>query len=212
MILSVLLSSIVILIIAIYFYIKWKYYTVHGTVPGLEPEFLSGNLRQLGVVSSNRELIDSYGYACEKMQKVYGDIFQLWIGINHYYVFCRPDHAQEIYTHRNIFDLAKIRTKTWGLISKHALVTLIGPEFKRHAKAVLPMLKKNKFIPQIPIMTNCVDKLITIWKERYENKDNIICTCIVSDSQQLMLDMFTLIAFDYDFGNLNNLLKSAKSS
>ncbi|CAF3963978.1 unnamed protein product [Rotaria sp. Silwood1] len=49
-------------------------------------------------------------------------------------------------------------------------------------------------------------------KTRYENKDNTICTCLVSDNQQLLLDMFALLTFDFDFGNLKQLSKSATSS
>ncbi|CAF3963961.1 unnamed protein product [Rotaria sp. Silwood1] len=77
---------------------------------------------------------------------MYGDIFQFWIGANHYYVFCRPHHAQQIYGDRNIFDRPIIRTKTFGLIAGNTLTTFIGTEYKRRAKIVLPMLRKNKFI------------------------------------------------------------------
>ncbi|CAF1263043.1 unnamed protein product [Adineta steineri] len=208
----VLLSLIAVLVVTIYFYIKWKYYTLRGSVPGLEPEFLFGNLRQLGIITSNKELIDSYIHGCEKMQKLYGDIFQFWLGANHFYVFCRPEHAEEIYTHRHIFDRADMRIKTFGLVAENTLIATIGSKYKRHARAILPMLKKHKFVSQTLIITNCVDQLIDIWKQRYENKDDDnICTCLVNDNQQLLLDLFTLITFDYDLGNLKRLAKSAIS-
>ncbi|CAF3638015.1 unnamed protein product [Rotaria sp. Silwood2] len=87
MLLTTLLCSISIIISAIYLYIKWKYYTLRDPVPGLKPEFLFGNLRQLGIFGPNRQLIDSYDYAAEKMQIKFGDIFQIWIGAFHSYVF-----------------------------------------------------------------------------------------------------------------------------
>ncbi|CAF1078028.1 unnamed protein product [Didymodactylos carnosus] len=51
------------------------------------------------------------------MKKLYGDIFQFWIGANHYYVFWRPEYAQQIYADHNIFDRPIVRTKTFGLIA-----------------------------------------------------------------------------------------------
>src|ERR1700722_19355117 len=88
---AILLSSVATFIVSIYFYIKWKYFTIRGPVPGMEPEFIYGNLRQLDLITSKKELIDSYIHGCEKMQKLYGDTFQFWIGLNHCYVFCRPE-------------------------------------------------------------------------------------------------------------------------
>ncbi|CAF3207272.1 unnamed protein product [Rotaria sp. Silwood2] len=61
-------------------------------------------------------------------------------------------------------------------------------------------------------MTDCVDHLISIWKQRFENKKDAICTCLVDDNQQLMLDMFTLLTFDYDLGNLKRLSEAASLS
>ncbi|CAF4282321.1 unnamed protein product [Rotaria sp. Silwood2] len=206
----ILLSSIAILLITIYFYIKWKYFTLRGSAPGLGPEFLFGNLRQLGVIGPNKELIDTYVHACDKLQKKFGDLFQLWMGSNHFYVFCRPEHAAQIYGDRYRFDLAVMRTKTFGLISENFIISLTGSKYKRHAKAILPMLKRNKFLSQIPIIIDCVDQLIHVWKLRYENNEDIPCTSIVNDNQHLMLDTFTLLTFDYDLGNLKYLAKEAK--
>jgi cytochrome P450 len=159
---TILLSSIVVSVSTICFYIKWKYFTLRGSVPGLEPEFPYGNLRQLGIITSKKILADPFIHGFANMQKQYGDIFQFWMGANHFYVFCRPEHAEQIYANRHLFDRADIRTKTLGLIVENAIITLIGPKYKRHAKAVLPMLRKNKFKSQITIMTDCVDHLIII--------------------------------------------------
>jgi hypothetical protein len=75
--------------IVVYYYLKWKYYTLRGRIPGLQPEFRYGNVRQLDI---NKRMIGSYVHGFEKMQNQYGDIFQVWIGSNHYYVFSRPEH------------------------------------------------------------------------------------------------------------------------
>ncbi|CAF0902462.1 unnamed protein product [Didymodactylos carnosus] len=207
---TALLSSIIILPIVVYYYLKWKYYTLRGGIPGLQPEFKYGNLRQLRIMTSKEHVIDSYVYGFQKMQKQYGDIFQIWIGSTHYYVFCRPEHAERIYSDRHIFDRADVRTKTFGLIAEDFLITLIGSKYKRHAKAIVPMLRKHRFKSQISIIVNYVDQLIHIWKDRYENQDDAICTCILTDNQQLMLDTFTRLTFDYDLGNLKHLSKIAK--
>ncbi|CAF2790671.1 unnamed protein product [Rotaria sp. Silwood2] len=209
MLLTTLLCSISIIISAIYLYIKWKYYTLRDPVPGLKPEFLFGNLRQLGIFGPNRQLIDSYDYAAEKMQIKFGDIFQIWIGAFHSYVFCRPEHAAQIYEDRHIFDQGDIHKETFGVLSENLFITTKGPKHKRHARAILPMLKRNKFLSQISNIIGCVDQLIQIWKIRYENKDDVICTSIWSDNQHMMLDMFTFLTFDYDLGNLKYLTKVA---
>jgi cytochrome P450 len=200
----------IILPIVVYYYLKWKYYTLRSDIPGLQPEFKYGNLRQLGIITSKKQVTDSYVHAFGKMQKQYGDVFQIWIGSNHYYVFCRPEHAERIYSDRHIFDRADVRTKTFGLIAEDFLITLVGSKYKRHAKAIVPMLRKHRFKSQISIIINYVDQLIQIWKDRYENQDDFICTSILSDNEQLMLDTFTRLTFDYDLGNLNHLSKSAK--
>ena len=207
-----IILSIPLLIALVYLYLKWKYFTLYGAVPGIQPEFLFGNLRQLDLINSKKEMIDSYVHGFEKMHNQYGDTFQFWIGANHCYAFCRPEHAEQIYAARHIFDRAEIRKNTFGLIAENALIALMGPAYKRHAKAVLPMLRKNRFLSQISTMTNYVDQLIEVWKERYENQDNIIATCITDDNQQLLLDVFTRLTFDYDFGNLKRLLQAARQS
>ncbi|CAF1617994.1 unnamed protein product, partial [Rotaria sordida] len=152
---TILISSITILIIAIYFYIKWKYYTLRDSIPGLKPEFLFGNLRQLGIIGPNRELIETYIHGCEKMQRKFGDIFQYWIGPHYFYVFCRVEHAEQIYADRSRFDHVEVCLRTVGLIAENFIISFIGPKYKRHAKAILPILKKNKFLSQIPIIINC---------------------------------------------------------
>ncbi|CAF0776308.1 unnamed protein product [Rotaria sordida] len=202
---TVLLSLIIVLPITVYYYLKWKYYTLRPGIPGLQPEFIYGNLRPLGIMTSNKEVIDSYVHSFEKLQKQYGDIFQIWIGSNHYFVFCRPEHAEIIYSERHIFDRADMRPKTFGLIAENFLITLIGPKYKRHAKVIMPMLRKHRFKSQISIIIDCADQLIHVWKDRYQNRDNAICTSIVTDNQQLMLDTFSLLTFDYDLDNLNHL-------
>jgi cytochrome P450 len=49
--------------------------------------------------------------------------------------------------------------------------------------------------------------LIQIWKDRYQNQDDTICTSLLTDNEQLMLDTFTRLTFDYELGNLKHLSK-----
>ncbi|CAF1161564.1 unnamed protein product [Adineta steineri] len=199
-----------VLVVTIYLYLKWKYFSLRGTVPGLKPEFRFGNLRQLGVVSSNNEFIDSLMHGAEKMQRRYGDIFQFWMGLNHVYVFCRPEYAAHIFGNRQIFDRSDIRRDTFGLVAEDSLITLIGPKYRRHFKIISPVLRRNRILPQTSIMVDGVDRLISIWKERYENNENAICTCMQSDIRELIVDIFLLITLDYDMGSLKRLLNAAK--
>ncbi|CAF3322819.1 unnamed protein product [Rotaria sp. Silwood2] len=140
---TILISSISILIIAIYVYMKWKYYTLRSPIPGLKPEFLFGNLRQLDILGSNRELIDIYNHGGEKMQQKFGDIFQYWIGANHFYVFCRVEHVEQIYANRSRFDRADMRLKTFGLIAENFLIALIGAKYKTTCQSNFAYVKKE---------------------------------------------------------------------
>lgn len=208
----IVLFIVVFTLLSLYVYVRWTYYTLHGPVRGLPPEFLFGNLRQLGIVNSQRQLLDSYIHGCEKLRDRFGDVFQFWMGANHCYVFCRPEHLEEIYNDRHRFERADIRTKTFGLIAENMIINLTGWKYKRHAKVVLPMLRKARFRSQTSLIVDCADQLVEIWRIRLnKSKKELICTSLVSDLQQLMLDTFTLLTFDYDFGNLKHLHRSALS-
>ena len=65
------------------------------------------------------------------------------------------------------------------------------------------MLRKQRFKSQVSIIVDYVDQLIQIWKDRNDS----ICTSILKDNEQLMLDTFTRLTFDYDLGNFTDLAK-----
>jgi hypothetical protein len=71
--------------------IKQRYFKLRDNVPGLEPQLFIGNLWQTDVISG-----ESFYNVWLKMHRIYGDIYQYWIGFNHFYVFNKLDHAIHI--------------------------------------------------------------------------------------------------------------------
>ena len=204
------LVTLAVTILSIYLCLRWTYYTLHGAVPGLSPEFLFGNLCS-SVLSILVEKCSTRTFMAVR-NYTNGSVMSFNSGWVHIIVmfFCRPEHLEEIYSDRHRFERGNIRTKTFGLIAENMLITLTGWKYKRHAKAVLPMLRKARFRSQTSLIAERADQLIEIWRIRASKaeKDTIV-TSIVSDLQQLMLDTFTFLTFDYDFGNLKDLLQAA---
>jgi cytochrome P450 len=72
---------------------------------------------------------------------------------------------------------------------------ILGAKFKRHAAVTLPLFRRAKVISNFDLIVDCVDKLLDNWHKK--SKD-YIHTDITQQSQNLLLEIFGLIAFDYD--------------
>jgi hypothetical protein len=95
--LFVLILFIIVLLI---FYVKIKYFTLHGSIPGLSPQFLFGNFIQTGILFHGVSLPQ----ALAKMKKQFGDVFQFWLGTMHFIAVNNINDIQYIYNHRHVYD------------------------------------------------------------------------------------------------------------
>jgi len=91
---------ILIIVVLLYIYLKFKYFTLHGPIPGLSPEFLFGNMHQTGIISRN----ESIPNVNLKLKEKFGDIYQFWMGPSRFIAVCNADDVEHILSHRNIYD------------------------------------------------------------------------------------------------------------
>ncbi len=113
---------LVVILITIYFvYVKLKYFTLYGPIPGKPPHFLFGNLLQTG------QLRGRYiGDALKQLQDEYGDTYQVWFGLLHLICVCNPEDVQHIFTHRHIYEQGDLHVNQHRLVFNDALICNIG--------------------------------------------------------------------------------------
>ena len=110
-----------ILITTIFVYIKLKYFTLHGSIPGQSPRFLLGNLVELGQL--NGEYV---GEGFRRFQSKYGDTFQVQLGLLHLICVCNPDDVQHVFTHRHIYEQGNLHVDQHRLVLNDALICTMG--------------------------------------------------------------------------------------
>ncbi|CAF1386656.1 unnamed protein product [Didymodactylos carnosus] len=164
-----------------------------GPVPGLQPQFFFGNLLQTGILSG-KPLFQVWS----AFQQKYGDVFQWYFGQQRVLLFNRIEHAQYILGNRQLYDLSVLTEKTFGLLFPRSLLAIKGSMWKRHARVMLPMLKKAKIVPYLQTIVDCIDNLIQKWRDESQNH---LYTNIVNDAQDSLLNVIGIIAFDYDLKN-----------
>ena len=76
----------------------------------------------------------------------------------------------------------------------------VGAKFKRHAAVILPLFRRAKIISNFDVIVDCVDKLLDNW---HEKPRDYIHTDIIPHTQNLVLQIFGMIAFDYDLQTLD---------
>ena len=72
----------------------------------------------------------------------------------------------------------------------------------------MPIFRRAKIIPQIDTIIECTDKLLNNWRNQ---NDGQIHTDIVNQCQKLLLNIFGLIAFDYDLHTLDDITDQTSS-
>ncbi len=107
--------------VLLFVYIKLKYYTLKGPIPGIPPQFLIGNLIQTGFVRGV-----SYAEIYIALRKRFGDIYQIWFGNVRFIVVCKVGDLQHIFTNRNIYDQGDLFTEKASLIAPDALISTKG--------------------------------------------------------------------------------------
>jgi hypothetical protein len=120
----VLLTLVVVLLFltVLYYYIKRIYFTLHGPIPGLPPQFFFGNLLQTGVIRQNvpfnRVFLD--------LKAKFGDIFQYWLGPTRIVVVNHLEDVRHIFAHRHIYDQGELYTDKASLVNPYGVLYLTG--------------------------------------------------------------------------------------
>ena len=112
---------VVILITILFVYLKLKYFTLYGPIPGQSPRFLLGNLLEMGLLRGRY-----IGDAFKRYQDNYGDTFQAWLGLLHVICVCHPEDVQHIFTHRHIYEQGDLHVNQHRLVFNDALICNIG--------------------------------------------------------------------------------------
>jgi hypothetical protein len=74
----------------------------------------------------------------------------------------------------------------------------LGAKYKRHASITNVLLRRGKIIGHLDIIMDCADKLLTRWRTN-NNDPTYIHLNMFEQMQQLVLDSFGHIFFDYSF-------------
>ena len=97
----VLIGLILVLLVI---YVKIKYFTLRGPIPGLAPRLFVGNMMELGMLFGDVTLWQ----ALAKLKEKFGDVFQFWVGPSRFVAVNNINDVQYIYNHRQIYDHADI--------------------------------------------------------------------------------------------------------
>ena len=116
LLLTIALISLVVL------YLKLKYFTLRGALPGLPPHFFFGNLIQTGVLTRGTSLPQVY----ISFKDRFGDIFQIWLGFLRFIVVSDIEDVQHIFTHRHIYDQGDWFVEQFGVLVPDSLISLKG--------------------------------------------------------------------------------------
>ncbi|CAF4152723.1 unnamed protein product, partial [Adineta steineri] len=190
--LILLIFSVIILLIV---YIKNKYFTLRDHILGLSPHFLFGNVIQSGFVYGR-----SRAQIFEEYKQRYGDIFQFFFGPIRLIVVSNINDVQHIFTHRNIYEQGYLFTEQFSVLFPSGFITLTGSKHKRHAAIAMPLFRRARIIDNFDLIIDCTDKLLSNW--RISSSQHIHCD-IVAQCQNLLLQIFGLISFDYDLEALD---------
>ena len=108
-------------VVLLFFYLKLKYFTLRGPIPGIPPQFFLGNLIQIGITRGASRL-DVF----KDLKKRFGDHFQLWFGSSRYIVVSKIADVQHIFTHRNIYDQGDIFCEQFSIMFPDSLICIKG--------------------------------------------------------------------------------------
>ena len=103
-------------------YIKVKYFTLRGHLPGLSPHFFFGNLIQSGLLRGEKTLPQ----VLLAFQKCFGDVYQFWLGTTHFVVVSEADDVKHIFTHRKIYDQGGVLVETVRVLIENSMLVLNG--------------------------------------------------------------------------------------
>jgi cytochrome P450 len=139
--------------------------------------------------------------AIAKLKEKYGDMFSFRIGPCYIFVLSRVDHIQHVLADRQTYDISETTTRNFGLLFPGGLVALRGDIWKRHARIMLPMFRRNKISAYFDTIVTCIDRFID---EQFGQHNGKIHTNLVVRCQQVLLTIIARIAFNYDFETLSS--------
>ena len=113
---------LVVLIVLGVIYIKSKYFTLCGPIPGIPPHFLVGNLLQSGLLLQNA----SIPLTLEKLKNRFGDIFQFWLGPSRLIVLSGLEDIRHVFNNRHIYDQGDLFVHKFGLLFPDGLICTRG--------------------------------------------------------------------------------------
>jgi len=116
-----LLLILTILLLA-YIYVKLKYYTLRGPIPGLSPHVLFGNLIQSAIIFNGATTADVFPLFKHR----FGNIFQFWLGPTRMIVISSVGDVQHIFTNRHIYDLGDMYVQKFGILFPNTLMCIKG--------------------------------------------------------------------------------------
>jgi cytochrome P450 len=181
---------LLVLLASFYFYRKWRYFTTPNGIPGPSPEFLIGNMRNTGLLSRRKTFHEVFS----DLKRIYGDIFTFWFGPYRCLVFNRVEHAQHILTSRHTYEISDIITANFSLLIPNSMFVSRNETWKRHARVVLPMLKRAKVLQYLDTIVTCTDWFIDthLTKNDGGRKD------LGAKCQALLFDIIGSIVFDHN--------------
>lgn len=118
---KMLLLLVFLLLTLAFVYVKLKYFTLYGPIPGKPPQFLVGNLLQTGLARGKY-----LGDVARDLQATYGDTFQVWLSVLHVISVCHPDDVQHIFAHRHIYEQGDLHITQHRILFNDALICNIG--------------------------------------------------------------------------------------
>ena len=105
----------------VYLYFKAKYFTLRGPIPGLRPQFFLGNLLNSGLLSEKM-----LHPVMMKLQRQFGDVYQLWLGAAHYIVLGNADDVDHVLGKRQIYGASTENTMVLKLFLHDGLICIEG--------------------------------------------------------------------------------------
>jgi hypothetical protein len=103
-------------------YIKIKYFTLRGPLPGLSPHLFFGNLIQSGLLRGKT----SFPQVLLAFKNRFGDVYQFWLGTTHVVVVSGADDVKHIFTHRKIYEHGGILVESVSILIENSLIVLDG--------------------------------------------------------------------------------------
>lgn len=183
----------ILLLLTLFYYLqfRWRLQINRKRLPGPDPEWLVGNLRNRGLLSGKKTIHEVYS----ELKKEFGNRFSFWLGPAHMVVLSNIEDAEKVLSNRHLFDISTRTTSTFGILFPYGLIALRGNDWKRHARFMLPTFKRAKILPYLQTIVDCADQFID---GKLAPKSGQIHEDLLVQCQNVLVNIIALIAFDYD--------------